>query len=314
MFSPYSCAILLVLFPLAWKEPEGRLECQGKENSFPQQEPIVINNTSLQRWDRINAKSIDTQFMTAMQRGLNCSPFEAQIMVEKVHELYGPLFDSSTTVQPGQIQVMVVDAAVPPSVALSQAAQKLVTLTLLDKDEDNQIQLRQSIPALRQRRVMRVAEEAFQQGGLLTLEDLALLFNCGLRTLVGDLAALRQQDLVPPLRSTVKDIGRALTHRRLIVSLWLEGKEYSDIAFQAHHSVSSVANYVEKFKRCVTLLQHGFDPTTTAFLSRLSTPVVEQFRQLHQAAKPAAHRQQELLAFLKKSQADLPSRPTRRSQ
>jgi hypothetical protein len=305
---------LLILFPLAWKEPEGRLECQGKENSFPQQEPLLINNTSLQRWDRISAKSIDTQFKTAMQRGLNCSPFEAQIMVEKVHELYGPLFDNSTTVQPGQIQLVVVDASVPPGVPLSQAAQKLATLTLLDKEEDNQIQQRQSIPALRQHRLMRVAEEAFQQGGLLTLEDLALLFNCGLRTLVGDLAALRQQNLVPPLRSTVKDIGRAVTHRRLIVSLWLEGKEYSDIAVHSHHSVSSVANYVEKFKRCAALLQHGFDLTTTAFLIRLSAPLVEQFRQLHQTAKPAVHRQQELLGFLKKSSADLPSRPTRRSQ
>jgi hypothetical protein len=302
---------LLILFPLAWKEPEGRLECQGKETRFQQQEHALINNTSLQRWERISAKSIDTQFMTAMQRGLNCSPFEAQIMVEKVHELYGPWFDNSTTVQPGQIQLMVVDASVPPGVSLSQSAQKLVTLTLLDKNEDSQIQQKQSIPALRQRRLMRVAEEAFQQGGLLTLEDLALFFNCGLRTLVGDLAALRHRDLVPPLRSTVKDIGRALTHRRLIVSLWLEGKEYSDIALRAHHSVSSVANYVEKFKRCVALLRHGFDASTTAFLARLSIPLVEQFRQLQQGLKTASHRQRELDEFLKKSPPEPPHSPRR---
>jgi hypothetical protein len=139
---------LLILFALAWKEPEGRLECQGKEKRFHRQELVLINNTSLQRWDRISAKSIDTQFMTAMQQGLNCSPFEAHIMVEKVHELYGPLFDNSTTLQPGQIQLMVVDASVPPGVPLSESTQKLVTLTLLDKKEDNQIQQRQSIPAL----------------------------------------------------------------------------------------------------------------------------------------------------------------------
>jgi hypothetical protein len=43
-----------------------------------------------------------------------------------------------------------------------------------------------------------MAEEAFQQGGLLTLEDLANLFNCGVRTLVNDLRALRKDHLVPP--------------------------------------------------------------------------------------------------------------------
>ena len=263
----------------------------------------MINNTSLQRGDRMSAKSIDTQFMTAMQRGLNCSPFEAQIMVEKVHELYGPWLDTSTTVQPGQIQIPVVEASVPPGIPLSQAAQKLVTLTLLDKSQDIDIQQQQGLPTLRQRRLLRVCEEAFQQGGLLTLEDLALLFNCGLRTLVGDLAALRQQALVPPLRSTVQDIGRVLTHRCQIVSLWLEGQEYSDIARRSHHSISAVAQYVDKFKRSVSLLDSGFDTATTAFLARLSIPLVEQFRLIHPSVKPAAHRQRELKGFLKKSRA-----------
>ena len=84
--------------------------------------------------------------MTAMQRGLNCSPFEAQIMVEKVHELYGPCFDTSTTVQPGQIQITVVDISVPPGIPLSEAAQKLVTLTLVDKSQDIDIQQQQASP------------------------------------------------------------------------------------------------------------------------------------------------------------------------
>jgi hypothetical protein len=261
----------------------------------------VINNTSIQRWDRVTAKSIDAQFSQAMQQGLNCSPFEAQIMVEKVHELYGPLFDSSITVQPGQIQTLVVDATVPPGAPLAEAAQKLVTITLCDKVEDVKTQSTQGIPALRQRRLCRVCEEAFQQGGLFTLEDLALLFNCGLRTLVGDLAVLRQKKIIPPLRSTVKDIGRAVTHRRLIVSLWLQGREYSDIAVRTHHSVQSVTNYIDKFKRCAALLANGFNVTTTAFLVRLSLPLTEAFRQLYTSSKPTLHRQRELDEFLKKS-------------
>jgi uncharacterized protein DUF1670 len=309
---PYSCAILLTVVLLGWKEPVGRLEGQQHSVRFCGKENRVINNTSLKRGDRMNAKSVDTQFMTAMQRGLNCSPFEAQIMVEKVHELYGSWFDTSTTVQPGQIQISVVDASVPPGTPLSEAAQKLVTLTLLDKSPDIDIQQQQGIPPLRQRRLMRVCEEAFQQGGLLTLEDLALLFNCGLRTLVGDLAALRRQELVPPLRSTVKDIGRAVTHRCQIVSLWLEGQEYSDLARHTHHSVSAVAQYVEKFKRSVSLLDSGFDVATTAFLARLSIPLVEQFHRIHQSVKPVAHRQRELQNFLKKSRAGQCSAPQRR--
>jgi hypothetical protein len=250
--------------------------------------------------------------MTAMQRGLNCSPFEAQLMVEKVHQLYGPLFETSSSIQPGQVQTIVLDASVPPGVALTQAAQKLVTVTLLSKPQDLETQRQQGIPALRQKRLVRICEEAFQQGGLFTLEDLALLFNCGLRTLVGDLAALRKQNQVPPLRSTIQDIGRAITHRRLIVSLWLAGQEYAEIARRTHHSLSSVANYVDKFKRCVALLDQQFDVPTTAFLVRLSAPLVEAFRHLSTIAKPVTHRQQELEAFFKKSLPGAAPRPRRR--
>lgn len=300
----YSCAILLVAIwqgvPLAFQSPYGLFPGQGHRRSFLE-EALVINNTSPQRWDRITAKSIDAQFLTEMQRGLNCSPFEAQIMVERVHQLYGPLFESSTTVQPGQIQILVVEATVPPGVPLAQASQKLVTVTLSAQAQDVETQRAQGIPALRQKRLCRIAEEAFQQGGLFTLEDLSLLFNCGVRTLVGDLAQLRQQQIIPPLRSTVQDIGRAVTHRRWIVSLWLEGQEYSDIAARTHHSVASVSNYVDKFKRCVALLAHGFDVATTAFLVRISAPLTEQFRDLYAGSKPARHRQQELEALLKKS-------------
>lgn len=264
----------------------------------------MINNTSPQRWSRVSAKSIDTQFRVAMQEGLNCSPFESQIMVDKVHQFYGPLFDSSAAVQPGQVQTVVLDAGVPPGVPLTRARQKLVTVTLLDRT-DVETQRTEGIPALRRKRLARLCEEAFQQGGLFTLEDLALLLNCGLRTLVADLALLRQQHLVPPLRSTVQDIGRAVTHRVQILSLWLQGKEYDAIALETHHSLAAVASYVDKFKRAVTLLEQGFDVPTAAFLVRLSPLMVEQFQRLYARCRAARHRQQELRQAFKKNQLNV---------
>ena len=67
--------------------------------------------------------------------------------------------------------------------------------------------------------------EAFQQGGLLTVEDLAnRLLNCGQRTLSRDLKALKARQITLPLRSTIKDMGRAISHRTLIVQQWLQEK------------------------------------------------------------------------------------------
>jgi hypothetical protein len=139
-----------------------------------------------------------------------------------------------------------------------------------------------------------MAEEALQQGGVLTLEDLAAVFNCGIRTLVRDLRALRAQGIHPPLRSLVQDMGRAVSHRREIVKLWLKGQEYSEVARRSSHSVESVANYVEKFKRCAVLFSESYDLNTVAFLVRLSVPLAREFHELWREMEPVEHRRREL--------------------
>jgi hypothetical protein len=262
------------------------------------------NNTNGQRWYRMMAKSLDRQFRQQMIQGLNCSPFEADIVVEKVHEYYDVLLQQGERLNPGQVPVLVVDALAHPNQELAHAPQRKVILTVEDPVEDVRIRQQEGIPALRRHRLCRIAEEAFQQGGLLTLEDISLLFNCGLRTLVYDLAVLRKSQIYPPLRSTVQDMGRATSHRRQIVALWLQGKEYTLIARQTHHSAAAVSNYVEKYKRCVALSQQGLETETMAFLLRLSIPLVKEFLSLSKDLHPVEFRKQELTHFLKKSRKE----------
>jgi hypothetical protein len=261
----------------------------------------MINNTSFAHWSRLQAKSLDAQFMNEMISGLNCSPFEAEAIVEKVHEIYTPLLETSQGLKPGQIQAMVIDASVAPNVPLARAKQKLVTLTLHAGQEDIETRKNGSVSTLRQKRLCRMCQEAFQQGGLLTLEDLANLFNCGVRTLVNDLAALRKKNIVPPLRSTTKDMGRAITHRRQIITLWLQGFEYSEIASKASHSIDSVANYIDKFKRCAALFASGFDVHAVALMVKLSTPLTQEFQKIHAEIQGVPHRIGELEEFFKKN-------------
>jgi hypothetical protein len=261
----------------------------------------MINNTSLQRWHRAAARHLDAQFMAEMTQGLNCSPFEAEAIRDKVHAVYAPLMETVDTLKPGQLRISVIEAGVAPNIPLAQAAQCLVTLTLDAGAPDRTIRQQQGIIGLRRHRFVRICDEAFQQGGLLTLEGVADLFNCAVRTLVTDLAVVRKQGLLPPLRSTVKDMGRAITHRTLIVQRWLAGEEYSDIARATYHSVQSVASYVDKFKRCAALFASGFDLDTTAVIARLSTSLASAFQQLLATAHPVSHRREELAELTKKN-------------
>ena len=283
-----------------WKEGVARLElpCVGNLNS---ERVIMINNSSFDKWQRLAEKQIDKQFIHEIIHGLDCSPFEASAILDTVYRVYAPYFETSPMLKPGQVLFQVISVETSVNTPLSQGKQVTVVLTFDAGIEDLKMRQNRGIQALRQHRMQRMCIEAFQQGGLLTIEDLAnRLFNCGQRTLSRDLEALRREEIVLPLRSTIKDMGRSISHRSIIIEQWLQGKEYSEIARHTHHSISSVQNYVSKFKRIVALCEEGCDIHTIAFLIKLSASLVESYHKLYCRMKIVPHRIKELKSFLKK--------------
>ncbi len=261
----------------------------------------MINNSSLERWSRLQCKSLDQQFTNEVIYGLNCSPFEASAVIETVYKVYSHYFEQNSHLKPGQIRLQIVAVEARVSQSLSEAKQVTVTLTLNDEQEDLQVRRKLGIVALRRSKIQRICSEAFDQGGLLTVEDLAYrIFNCGVRTICRDLDYFRKKGIFIPLRSTVKDMGRTLSHKLLIIKLWAQGKEYSDIAQTACHSLSAIQNYIDKFKRTIILSKEGYDVNRIAFLLKLSAPVIEQYIKLYKNITFIEHRKEELDNFLKK--------------
>jgi hypothetical protein len=261
----------------------------------------MINNTSIDKWNRLAHKQLDQQFKYEIMHGLNCSSFEATGILETVFRVYAPYFETSATLKPGQILFQVISTETSANTPLSRGKQITVVLTFDAGPEDLKVRQNQGIQALRKHRMQRMCIEAFQQGGLLTIEDLAnRLFNCGQRTLSRDLKALRREGIVLPLRSTIKDMGRSISHRSIIIEQWLQGKEYSEIALHTHHSISAVQNYISKFKRIVALSEEGYDIHTIAFLVKVSASLVESYHKLYCKMKIVPHRLKELKSFLKK--------------
>jgi hypothetical protein len=96
----------------------------------------MINNSSLDRWNRLETKSLGQQFVNEIIHGLNCSPFEASAVLETVYRVFGDYFDSSTNLKPGQIKLSVLSVEAQSGQRLSDAKQVTVTLTLTDDKED----------------------------------------------------------------------------------------------------------------------------------------------------------------------------------
>jgi hypothetical protein len=139
----------------------------------------MINNSSIGKWERLSQKQQDVQFINRLQAGLNCSPFEAKAILNCVYEVYPPFFDNSASIKPGQICFEVVGVENSAKDKLSDCQMKTVILTLDDGKNDLTVREQSGVIGLRRHRLERIANEAFQQGGLLTVEDIAnRLLNC----------------------------------------------------------------------------------------------------------------------------------------
>lgn len=156
-----------------------------------------------------------------------------------------------------------------------------VRLTLLDPDELIQASRGTPWKALRERRVVRLFKEAYQQGGVLGQHDVAVLLGFSQATvsrLVRDYH--RRSNELLPFRGTVHDLGRTLTHKRQAVELKLQGLLTQQIARRIHHAPEAVDAYLIDFERVWQLHTDGKTIAQIAFLTRIAQSVVREYIQL----------------------------------
>ncbi len=244
-----------------------------------------VRNTRRQELQRLESKTLDARFLTEIQQGLNCSPFESEAVLQVVKEIYFPFLDQleSPPAVPGKITVVAVCADEPAGKPIAKCQKQVVALTLHRGAEDDRLLQHKGPAAFRQARIPDLCQEALSQGVLLTREDLAYrIFTDGTRTISRDLAALRKlQPQVPiPLRSTVHDIGPMLSHRVEIVRLALTGKTMTQICQIMRHSPAAVANYLATFTRVAQLRERKLSVSQIAFLLQRGRGLVERYLDL----------------------------------
>ena len=246
------------------------------------------------REGRLNAKTVDSLFRRRIEQGANCSPFLSQAILDTVKEVFaiGPQ-DADHQLGLGRIRLLVVAAGEPAGKSLEQCQKVNVQLTLDAGQEDYQLRLEYGVEGLRRSRILRLTAQAREQGGLLSYEDLAFrLFNCGIRTIVRNVQALRRRQIEVPSRGQQRDIGPGQTHRVQAVRLYLQGLEANEIARRLYHTLGSIENYITTFARVVVLANKRYADDEIAFVIRRSTPLVAAYRQLYAEfdGKPAAAR------------------------
>lgn len=159
---------------------------------------------------------------------------------------------------------------------------KLVVLTFLC-DEDMQM-IRQGFRSreLRIQRMVRWFDEAYDQGALLSQLDIAVLLNvCD--TVASNYVNEYQKTSgrLLPTRGNVHDLSGHLTHKREIITFYLQGLDTPAIARKTRHSKEAVDRYIRDFETVRLLaLKVSTDPIRIGQLARLNPRVVRQYLDL----------------------------------
>lgn len=237
-------------------------------------------------YDRSLEKTPEQVFVNSLRREFELSPAESQGILELAKRcLFGEIPQTL-----GKLRFLCASRKARHGKPLSEQDMVRVELTLDGGIEDLDILRLQGPQGLRQLRILRLTEEAYHQGGLLTQEDLGRLLQVSSRTIRSDIAALIADGNTVHTRGYDHDIGRSLSHKSRIVSLYLSGQTYDEIMRRTRHSAHSIKRYVTSFGRLLLLLSH--EMSSLSELSRLlgmSERLVKEYLQLYEAHKEGDH-------------------------
>jgi len=231
---------------------------------------------------RLSTKSVDGQFLWELESGFELSPRESSLILDTVRLYYSQSPENVS----GRVSLWVVhrDASVGKPLAALPKVEVWVTLDA--GQEDLAVHQRYGHAGLRRQKLLRITEEIVEQGGIATQEDLARLLGTSIRTLKRDIAYLRGQGFQVLTRGFYSDIGPSVSHKVVIVELYLSGFVYTEICRQTRHSARAVKRYVNTFGRVVALYERGIHaPEEVAHYAGITTRLASEYLDLYFAVR-----------------------------
>jgi len=224
---------------------------------------------------RLHRKTQDARLARIAVEGTGMSRWEADVLVDLVNEVYFAE-PEDRPLQSGQMRYVCVAATEGAGRPIEECAMQSVVLTLLDR-EDHAIAEQMKAAGLRRHRIQRLTEEAREQGGLLSQEDLAQLLCCDVRTIRRDIKQLRERyEIIIATRGQQKDIGPTVSHKGVAIRHWLAGDEPLEVARRINHSLHAVERYIQHFSRVVFLCRRRFAPLQIALTIGISSAAVKR--------------------------------------
>jgi len=231
---------------------------------------------------RQEAKTRDGIFLETLMHDFELPPKTAQCIVQTAKSIYQlEQFDADRLAAEGKAIRHVVSVKAKHGPKIKELPMVSVTLTLDAGKEDQEVFREYGSKSLRQTRITRLADEALEQGGVLTQEDLVDLLRVDIRTIRRDVRELLEREVRVPTRGLYHDIGPTVSHKIRIVELYLEYKTYSEISRITRHSAASIQRYIQGFCRVARCCRQGILLSEIGHIVGISQRLARDYAELY---------------------------------
>jgi len=265
-----------------------------------------------QELERYLHKSSDGEFLYELEHSFELSPkLSEQILLTAKECLL-----RENTLREGQIEVSVIGIEERSGKVLEQLEKRKVILTIDAGQGDIEALRMFGRIGLRRIKIQRITEEAIEQNGVLSQEDIgkylsctkrtvqmikstkaqggllsgaevSVLMNRSLRTIRNYLDAYRNKTgEILPLKGYVLDQGSLPTHKAIIVSLYEQGISPADIVLKTNHSQSAVDRYIKQYDQIRILIKKGLDEREIKEITGRSLKIVKEYIKLYYDLNP----------------------------
>ena len=157
-----------------------------------------------------------------------------------------------------------------------------MVLSVVTDDDVTLFEKNKSILEIRKQVIARIMKEAYQQGGILSSRDVALILAS--KTTVISNARIQyetENKTVLPHPGVLHDMGPTITHKQTIVYKYaVEKKATNIIAIETKHSQKAVDRYIRDYNRVKTLLLENKDLMFIHLTTGIAKNVIKQYQDI----------------------------------
>lgn len=228
---------------------------------------------------RLESKNAKNAIIQKLSQDFNLTPIIAEAFYKQVSIYFQE--HSNISLSSGEVSYEAVCSSEPAGKHIKLTRKVTVRLKLMDINTDFDALANYGLAGMRRHRIERLTRQTYDQGALLTYEDLALLLTTSPATVKRDIFFLRKEGKFIMTRGTKLDMGPGLSHKSIILDLYFKGYSFTDIELKTNHSETSVKRYLTDFIQVATLYKQNFSLQQIRIIAQKSDRLVREYCQIY---------------------------------